>query len=264
MPYWHAVFKLLDNPIEAWPKAVYEEPHYLRGDERQMFLYATDPAMLKDILLDRMAAFPKDWMFDRVTKPALGEGLLTAQGEDWKWQRRAAAPAFRPDNVAAMTPVMSAAAEAALSRWRDKGEGAPMAAMLGVAPEADYQDERVGDIRHSLAATAVGGTIGNYNSVTPKVSTTVQLLASGTGQTSRVDALRQAIAKAQSFGFDLKGSVMASDAFFPFPDCVEIASEAGITAVLQPGGSIKDADSVNMANEKGIAMVTTGVRHFKH
>jgi cytochrome P450 len=124
LPYWHAVFKLLDNPIEAWPKAVYEEPHYLRGDERQMFLYATDPAMLKDILLDRMAAFPKDWMFDRVTKPALGEGLLTAQGEDWKWQRRAAAPAFRPDNVAAMTPVMSAAAEAALARWRDKGEGA--------------------------------------------------------------------------------------------------------------------------------------------
>lgn len=124
LPYWHAVFKLLDNPIEAWPKAVYEEPHYLRGDERQMFLYATDPAMLKDILLDRMAAFPKDWMFDRVTKPALGEGLLTAQGEDWKWQRRAAAPAFRPDNVAAMTPVMSAAAEAALCRWRDKGEGA--------------------------------------------------------------------------------------------------------------------------------------------
>ena len=91
-----------------------------------------------------------------------------------------------------------------------------------------------------------------------------QLLSSGVGQTSRVDALKQAIVKAEAFGFDLKGSVMASDAFFPFPDCVEIAAEAGITAVLQPGGSIKDADSVNMANEKGIAMVTTGVRHFKH
>jgi len=91
-----------------------------------------------------------------------------------------------------------------------------------------------------------------------------QLLSSGVGQTSRVDALKQAIVKADAFKFDLKGSVMASDAFFPFPDCVEIAAEAGITAVLQPGGSIKDADSVNMANQKGIAMVTTGVRHFKH
>ena len=90
------------------------------------------------------------------------------------------------------------------------------------------------------------------------------LIASGVGQTSRVDALRQAIEKAASFGFSVKGSSMASDAFFPFPDCVEIAAEAGITAVLQPGGSIKDADSVAKANEKGIAMVTTGVRHFKH
>jgi phosphoribosylaminoimidazolecarboxamide formyltransferase/IMP cyclohydrolase len=90
------------------------------------------------------------------------------------------------------------------------------------------------------------------------------LLASGVGQTSRVDALKQAIVKAEAFGFPLQGSVMASDAFFPFPDCVEIAAEAGITAVLQPGGSIKDADSINMANEKGIAMLTTGVRHFKH
>ncbi|MBG6235624.1 phosphoribosylaminoimidazolecarboxamide formyltransferase/IMP cyclohydrolase [Pedobacter sp. CAN_A7] len=90
------------------------------------------------------------------------------------------------------------------------------------------------------------------------------LLASGVGQTSRVDALKQAIVKADAFNFSLKGAVMASDAFFPFPDCVEIAAEAGITAVLQPGGSIKDADSVNKANEKGIAMVTTGIRHFKH
>ena len=90
------------------------------------------------------------------------------------------------------------------------------------------------------------------------------LLASGVGQTSRVDALKQAVIKANSFGFDLNGAVMASDAFFPFPDCVELAAEAGIIAVLQPGGSIKDKDSVDMANQKGIAMVTTGVRHFKH
>lgn len=91
-----------------------------------------------------------------------------------------------------------------------------------------------------------------------------QLLASGVGQTSRVDALRQAIEKARSFGFDLQGAVMASDAFFPFPDCVEIAGEAGIRAVVQPGGSIKDQDSVAACNRLGMAMVLTGVRHFKH
>lgn len=91
-----------------------------------------------------------------------------------------------------------------------------------------------------------------------------QLLAGGTGQTSRVDALRQAIHKAQSFNFDLNGAVMASDAFFPFPDCVEIAKEAGITAVVQPGGSIKDELSVNYCNENNLAMVMTGNRHFKH
>lgn len=91
-----------------------------------------------------------------------------------------------------------------------------------------------------------------------------QLLASGTGQTSRVDALRQAIHKAKSFGFELEGAVMASDAFFPFPDCVEIASEEGISAVIQPGGSIKDELSVQSANERSMAMVMTGVRHFRH
>ncbi|WP_066758869.1 bifunctional phosphoribosylaminoimidazolecarboxamide formyltransferase/IMP cyclohydrolase [Crocinitomix algicola] len=91
-----------------------------------------------------------------------------------------------------------------------------------------------------------------------------QLLASGTGQTSRVDALRQAIHKANSFNFDLKGAVMASDAFFPFPDCVEIADNAGITAVVQPGGSIKDQDSIDYCNKAGMSMVFTGNRHFKH
>ena len=90
------------------------------------------------------------------------------------------------------------------------------------------------------------------------------LLASGTGQTSRVDALQQAIHKVQTFGFDLKGAVMASDAFFPFPDCVEIADNAGITAVIQPGGSIKDELSIDYCNAHGMSMVFTGNRHFKH
>lgn len=91
-----------------------------------------------------------------------------------------------------------------------------------------------------------------------------QLLASGTGQTSRVDALKQAVVKAKENGFSLEGGVMASDAFFPFPDCVEIAHKEGITAIIQPGGSINDKASVACCNEKGLAMVMTGNRHFKH
>ena len=91
-----------------------------------------------------------------------------------------------------------------------------------------------------------------------------QLYASGIGQTSRVDALRQAIEKAKSFDFDLNGAVLASDAFFPFADCVEIAHKAGITAIIQPGGSIRDNDSIEYCDKHGIAMVMTGVRHFKH
>jgi phosphoribosylaminoimidazolecarboxamide formyltransferase/IMP cyclohydrolase len=90
------------------------------------------------------------------------------------------------------------------------------------------------------------------------------LISSGTGQTSRVDALLQAIEKAKTFGFSLKGASMASDAFFPFPDCVEIAKNAGITAVIQPGGSIKDQLSIDYCNENKVAMVFTGTRHFKH
>lgn len=91
-----------------------------------------------------------------------------------------------------------------------------------------------------------------------------QLYASGVGQTSRVDALKQAIEKAKSFNFDLNGAAMASDAFFPFADCVEIAHKAGIDAVIQPGGSIRDKESVDYCNANGVAMVTTGFRHFKH
>jgi phosphoribosylaminoimidazolecarboxamide formyltransferase/IMP cyclohydrolase len=91
-----------------------------------------------------------------------------------------------------------------------------------------------------------------------------QLIASGVGQTSRVDALKQAIEKAHNFGFSLKGAVMASDAFFPFPDCVEIAHQAGITAVIQPGGSIKDQESIDYCNQAGMSMAMTGIRHFLH
>ena len=91
-----------------------------------------------------------------------------------------------------------------------------------------------------------------------------QLLASGVGQTSRVDALQQSIEKAQHFEFDLAGAVMASDAFFPFADSVEIAEKAGIRAVVQPGGSVRDQDSIDYCDSHGVAMVFTGIRHFKH
>jgi phosphoribosylaminoimidazolecarboxamide formyltransferase/IMP cyclohydrolase len=91
-----------------------------------------------------------------------------------------------------------------------------------------------------------------------------QLIASGVGQTSRIDALKHAIVKARSFGFDTAGAVMASDAFFPFADSVEIANEAGIKVVIQPGGSVRDQDSVDFCNNNNMAMVFTGVRHFKH
>lgn len=106
--------------------------------------------------------------------------------------------------------------------------------------------------------------VKNSKSNTIVLARNNQLLASGVGQTSRVDALRHAIEKATSFGFDLKGSVMASDAFFPFPDCVEIAHKVGITAVVQPGGSIRDKDSIEYCNQQKMSMVLTGVRHFKH
>jgi phosphoribosylaminoimidazolecarboxamide formyltransferase/IMP cyclohydrolase len=91
-----------------------------------------------------------------------------------------------------------------------------------------------------------------------------QLLTMGCGQTSRVDALRQALEKAALFGFDVAGAAMASEAFFPFPDCVQIAHKAGIKAVIHPGGSVKDKDSIDFCNANDVAMVMTGVRHFLH
>ena len=91
-----------------------------------------------------------------------------------------------------------------------------------------------------------------------------QLISSGTGQTSRIDALNQAIEKAKKFNLNIEGAVMASDAFFPFPDCVDIAFQNGIISVIQPGGSIKDQLSIDFCNSNSISMVMTGNRHFKH
>ena len=143
-----------------------------------------------------------------------------------------------------------------------------------IEQDADRRSETAADFKvvtqsaptaEETAALVFAGKICKHTkSNTIVLARAGQLLASGVGQTSRVDALRQAIEKAHAFGFDLKGAVMASDAFFPFPDCVEIAGDAGIRAVVQPGGSIKDADSVAACDARGMAMVLTGVRHFKH
>jgi phosphoribosylaminoimidazolecarboxamide formyltransferase/IMP cyclohydrolase len=130
--------------------------------------------------------------------------------------------------------------------------------MLGYSTEKHPSDRELNDL---LFASKI---CKHTKSNTIVLAKNGQLCASGTGQTSRVDALRQAIDKARSFDFDLDGAVMASDAFFPFPDCVEIADNAGITSVIQPGGSIKDQLSIDYCNENGMSMVFTGVRHFKH
>lgn len=143
-----------------------------------------------------------------------------------------------------------------------------------VEQDRDARTEGAADLRKITVAAPTAGEIEDLifanklvkhtKSNTVVLAKGKQLLASGTGQTSRVDALKQAIAKAQQFGFSLKGAVMASDAFFPFPDCVEIAHQAGITAVIQPGGSVKDQESVDFCNNHGMSMVMTGTRHFKH
>ncbi len=142
--------------------------------------------------------------------------------------------------------------------YQDKDNKVDAISESKLATENDCSDQEKLDLE--FAAKLVKHTKSN----TVVLAKNGQLCASGTGQTSRVDALNQAIAKANSFGFDLNGAVMASDAFFPFPDCVEIAHKAGINAVIQPGGSIKDQLSIDYCNANNMAMYFTGTRHFKH
>ena len=140
--------------------------------------------------------------------------------------------------------------------------------------EKDYKTDAVADLKTATTKAPTQEEIDDLifasklckhtKSNTIVIAKNKQLCASGTGQTSRVDALNQAIHKAKSFNFDLEGAVMASDAFFPLPDCVEIAHKSGISTVIQPGGSIKDQLSIDYCNENGVAMVMTGTRHFKH
>lgn len=137
---------------------------------------------------------------------------------------------------------------------------------LKIETKADMNPvtKRIPDDKEYLDLEFANKVVKHSKSNTIVLAKNKQLMASGVGQTSRVDALRQAITKAKNFGFKLEGGIMASDAFFPFPDCVQIADEAGIKLVIQPGGSIRDQESVNYCNDHDMAMVLTGIRHFKH
>jgi phosphoribosylaminoimidazolecarboxamide formyltransferase/IMP cyclohydrolase len=142
--------------------------------------------------------------------------------------------------------------------WQERDHLTDSRSNLMVASKVEPTDSQIEDL---LFASRIAKHTKSNTIVLAKDG---QLLASGTGQTSRVDALNQAIDKAQRMGLSLDGAAMASDAFFPFPDCVEIAHIAGIQAVIQPGGSIKDQLSIDYCNEHGMTMVITGIRHFKH
>lgn len=141
---------------------------------------------------------------------------------------------------------------------QDKDQATDTKANLSFVTDVKPSDREIRDL---LFASKI---CKHTKSNTIVLAKNLQLCASGTGQTSRVDALNQAVHKAKSFQFDLNGAVMASDAFFPFPDCVEIAHKNGITSVIQPGGSIKDQLSIDYCNQNKCAMVMTGTRHFKH
>jgi len=165
--------------------------------------------------------------------------------------------------------------QGALSRKRDNNQLEIRASLNGyLVQEANLKSDQKEDLKTATETSPTEEQVSDLlfaskickhtKSNTIVLAKNKQLCASGTGQTSRVDALNQAIHKAKSFNFELEGAVMASDAFFPFPDCVEIADNAGISAVIQPGGSIKDELSIDYCNANKIAMVFTGTRHFKH
>ncbi|KQC31925.1 phosphoribosylaminoimidazolecarboxamide formyltransferase [Nonlabens sp. YIK11] len=189
------------------------------------------------------------------------------------------APSFDPNALDILmgkkNRIMLELVEGALSRKRDTNKLEVRASLNGyLVQDPNLKTDEKQDLKNATERIATDSEIEDLlfaskickhtKSNTIVLAKGKQLCASGTGQTSRVDALNQAIHKAQSFKFDLDGAVMASDAFFPFPDCVEIADNAGIKAVIQPGGSIKDQLSIDYCNKNQIAMVFTGTRHFKH
>ena len=159
-------------------------------------------------------------------------------------------------------------------------DGKPQARMFRsllkgvISQDMDHKTETASDLRVVTKKTPSGSEseellfankcVKHLKSNAIALAKNKQMIGMGCGQTSRVDALKQSIAKARAYGFDLQGAVLASDAFFPFADSVELAHEAGVSAIIQPGGSVKDQDSIDYCDQHGLAMVMTGARHFKH
>ncbi len=205
--------------------------------------------------------------------------LATAQEIHQLFCEVVIAPAFDPDAMVLLkgkkNRILLSMMEDTLSRKRNTNKQEVRAALNGyLVQDANLKTDQKSDLKTATQKAPTESQIEDLifasklckhtKSNTIVLAKNKQLCASGTGQTSRVDALNQAIHKAKSFNFNLDGAVMASDAFFPFPDCVEIADNAGITAVIQPGGSIKDQLSIDYCDAHKMAMVFTGTRHFKH
>lgn len=199
--------------------------------------------------------------------------LATAQQIDQIFYEVLIAPSFAPDAQA----LLNKKKKRVLLSIKDWGtQNAQFKSLLNgvVVQDSDQKTEREPDLTTVTKVAPnpeqindllfANKCVKHLKSNTIVLAKNDQLIGMGCGQTSRVDALKQAILKANHFGFDVTGSVMASDAFFPFPDCVEIANTAGVRAVIQPGGSIRDKDSIEYCDDHKMAMVITGVRHFKH
>jgi phosphoribosylaminoimidazolecarboxamide formyltransferase/IMP cyclohydrolase len=233
-------FASRDHPLEAWQAA-------LAGDPVSAF----GGILITNVKVEKEVAEAVDTIFfEVIIAPAYSDEALEVLKQKKNRRILVQKPVEMP------TKQVRTALNGMLEQDIDlKTDGI---ADMKTATKAEPTDEQKLDLEFA------GKLVKHSKSNTIVLAKGQQLLASGVGQTSRVDALEQAIAKATKFGFSLEGAVMASDAFFPFPDCVEIAHKAGITAVIQPGGSIKDQESIEYCDDNGVGMVLTGTRHFKH
>ena len=229
-----------DNITDAWNAALACDPVSAYGG-----------VIVTNVPVDETSAAEIDRIFfEIITAPQFTEGAvkILAQKKNRIILKRKAA-VKRPDNFRSILNGVL---------WQERDLSTESGEQMKTVTVRSPEPEELNDL---IFANIIVKHSKSNSIVLAKNS---QLCASGIGQTSRVDALKQAIEKAGTFGFNLNGAVMASDAFFPFADCVEIAHKAGITAVVQPGGSVRDKDSVDFCCASGMAMVFTGIRHFKH